>query len=165
MIEDTQIEKSEIPDYRFMDPLLYFATCTRSGTFGIGMEIVSQTRFRIFLSEIDKDSSSHEPSISLYSKLNERESDRKEIPCLAIFSIEEFIDRFIKCENTSFFKFILPLSSNFKRIFFLYFFSIKNYLYYYIRSIKFILKNVIGIFIFIMLPFIICNSLLLLDSK
>lgn len=95
----------------------------------------------------------------------ERESDRKEIPCLAIFSIEEFIDRFIKCENTSFFKFILPLSSNFKRIFFLYFFSIKNYLYYYIRSIKFILKNVIGIFIFIMLPFIICNSLLLLDSK
>lgn len=76
-----------------------------------------------------------------------------------------FFDRFINCENTSFFKFILPLSSNFKRIFFLYFFSIKNYLYYYIRSIKFILKNVIGIFIFIMLPFIICNSLLLLNSK
>lgn len=36
--------------------------------------------------------------------------------------------RFIKCENTSFFKFILPLSSNFKRIFF---FSIKNYLLLY----------------------------------
>lgn len=90
---------------------------------------VSNTRFRIFLSEIDKDSTNR--AFLCIRNWTKGKVIGRRFHVWPFFSIEEFIDRFIKYENISFFKFILPLSSNFKRIFFLYFFSIKNYLLLY----------------------------------
>lgn len=68
--------------YQFMDTLLYFRTYTRSGTFGIGMEIVPRI---LLLSYTESIKISHptlvyEPRISLYSKFHrllERKNERQ----------------------------------------------------------------------------------------
>lgn len=164
--------------YQFMDTLLYFRTYTRSGTFGIGMEIVPRI---LLLSYTESIKISHptlvyEPRISLYSKFhrllerkNERQrtmtsDDRWWLEILIDAWIEKFICGFIKCalmwEYIYIFWIYSSTSTRFGekslprriRVFISRFFSIKDRWDYWIiyHWIRSIkfILNVIGIFKF-----------------
>lgn len=161
--------------YQFMDTLLYFRTYTRSGTFGIGMEIVPRILLLSYTESIKishptlvyEDFSIFEISSPPRTKERKAANDDEWWSMMIRNSfhwIEKFICGFIKCALMREYIYIFWIYSSTStrfgekslprriRVFIFRFFSIKDrwdywIIYHRIRSIKFIL-NVIGIFKF-----------------
>lgn len=159
--------------YQFMDTLLYFRTYTRSGTFGIGMEIVPRILLLSYTESIKishptlvyEDFSIFEISSPPRTKERKAANDDEWWSMMIRNSfhwIEKFICGFIKCALMREYIYIFWIYSSTRfgekslprriRVFIFRFFSIKDrwdywIIYHWIWSIKFIL-NVIGIFKF-----------------